>query len=401
MARTRERSRSPDPHQPLSPKRFKASHPPPSRLESIKPAQLTRDAASKFHNGLFDHQNISRLHSSYEASGPFKHTVVDKLFQDELLKKVKDECLTQLSFTEKETDIYKVNQTGDLASLNFLSPDQLARLPNILALRDALYSKTFRDFLQAVTGCGPLSGTKQDMSVNTYTRGCHLLNHDDVIGTRRVSYILYMPLPNYQMWQKDWGGALELYPVRKVDGSSSEGSEQWEPEPIPSKSIPPSWNQFIFFEVQPGKSFHSVEEVVVGGDGRERLSISGWFHTAQEGEEGYVPEPPSDVKSSREQLKESSTVFTGYPGTSESDATIPDGLTSSDVAFLSEFLNPVYLQPRTMKALSNRFVEESSLELHSFLCNDIAESLETRLRTLDIRDGLRPGWQLGNQRPSA
>ncbi len=63
----------------------------------------------------------------------------------------------------------------------------------------------------------------------------------------------------------------------------------------PSKAIPPSWNQFIFFEVQPGKSFHSVEEVVVGGkgeDGRERLSISGWFHAAQEGEDGYVPEPP-------------------------------------------------------------------------------------------------------------
>jgi hypothetical protein len=108
MARTRERSRSPDPHQPLSPKRFKASHPTGSRLESIKPAQLIKDAASKFHHGLFDHQNISRHHSSYESSGPFKHAVVDKLFQDELLKNVKDECLTQLSFTEKETDIYKV-----------------------------------------------------------------------------------------------------------------------------------------------------------------------------------------------------------------------------------------------------------------------------------------------------
>lgn len=139
------------------------------------------------------------------------------------------------------------------------------------------------------------------MSVNSYTSGCHLLNHDDVIGTRRVSYILYMPLPHYQLWKKDWGGALELYPAR----INEEG--QPEPESIPSKSIPPSWNQFILFEVQPGKSFHSVEEVVVGGkgeDGRERLSISGWFHAAQEGEEGYAPETPveMEVKSSREQL---------------------------------------------------------------------------------------------------
>ena len=139
------------------------------------------------------------------------------------------------------------------------------------------------------------------MSVNSYTRGCHLLNHDDVIGSRRVSYILYMPLPHYQLWSKDWGGALELYPVKMNEDG------QPEPESIPSRAIPPSWNQFIFFEVQPGKSFHSVEEVVVGGkgeDGRERLSISGWFHAAQEGEDGYVPEPPAaaEVKSSREQL---------------------------------------------------------------------------------------------------
>lgn len=108
-----------------------------------------------------------------------------------------------------------------------------------------------------------------------------------------------MPLPHYQIWQAEWGGALELYPTREgKDGLP-------EPEAVPSKCIPPSWNQFIFFEVQPGKSFHSVEEVVVGEgeDGRQRLSISGWFHAAQPGEEGYDPnEKHGEFKSSREQL---------------------------------------------------------------------------------------------------
>jgi len=203
-----------------------------------------------------------------------------------------------------------VNQRGDHVSLNYLTPQQISRLPNLLALRDALYSSKIRDFLLSVTGCGPLSGKKQDMSVNSYTRGCHLLNHDDVIGTRRVSCILYMPLPRYQLWQKDWGGALELYPTKMGEDG------QPEPEPIPAKSISPSWNQFIFFaEVQPGKSFHSVEEVVVGGegeDGRERLSISGWFHAAQKDEEGYVPEAPVETKSSREQLVRTALIFGKY-----------------------------------------------------------------------------------------
>ena len=135
------------------------------------------------------------------------------------------------------------------------------------------------------------------MSVNSYTQGCHLLNHDDVIGTRRVSYILYMPLPYGQQWQKEWGGALELYPVQTGPNGIPE------PEAAPCKAIPPSWNQFIFFEVQPGRSFHSVEEVVVGTDGTARLSISGWFHAAQEGEDGYQADQAApELKSSREQL---------------------------------------------------------------------------------------------------
>lgn len=191
----------------------------------------------------------------------------------------------------------QVNQTGDLASLSYLSDEQRALFPNLLVLRDALYSSNFRAFLQAVTGCGPLSGTMQDMSVNSYTRGCHLLNHDDVIGTRRVSYILYMPLPCDKPWRTEYGGALELYPVRERGAVP-------EPEVVPVKAIPPSWNQFVFFEVQPGKSFHSVEEVVVDEEGHARLSISGWFHAAQLGEDGYLADETTALQeaSSREQL---------------------------------------------------------------------------------------------------
>ncbi|EIM88359.1 uncharacterized protein STEHIDRAFT_120539 [Stereum hirsutum FP-91666 SS1] len=353
------------------------------RAKSDEATERHQDHISLFTPNLFDPSNIHRLNNYYHASEPYKYALVEKLFQDDLLKNVVDECLSELHFTERETDIYKVNQTGDLASLNYLSQDQIALLPNLLKLRDALYSPTFRTFMRTVTGCGPLSGVKQDMSINTYKKGCHLLNHDDVIGTRRVSYILYMPLPHYQLWQKEWGGALELYPVKM----SEEGV--LEPEPVPTKSIPPSWNQFIFFEVQPGKSFHSVEEVVVGEgeDGRQRLSISGWFHAAQEDEDGYSPEPEPEVKSSRDQLASTSTSFQSYT----EEPPLPDAaLSADDISFLSEFLNPVYLQPRTMKALSARFVQESSLELHDFLSVPIASTLSPGLRSLDAQQGLGP-----------
>lgn len=49
-----------------------------------------------------------KLAEVYIASRPFKHVCVPTLFQDDLLEAVKDECINELSFSEKETDIYKV-----------------------------------------------------------------------------------------------------------------------------------------------------------------------------------------------------------------------------------------------------------------------------------------------------
>lgn len=330
---------------------------------------------------LLTEENVEKLRKEYADSEPYKYARVETLFQDDLLKRVKDECLNHLSFTEKETDIYRVNQTGDLTSLDYLTKEQVALFPNLVALRDTLYSEGFRNFLRKVTGCGPISGSKHDMSVNTYKEGCYLLNHDDVIGTRRVSYILYMPLPYGKPWKPEYGGALELYPV--VEGTA-------EPQPIPTKSIPPSWNQFIFFEVQPGRSHHSVEEVVVGDgpEGYQRLSISGWFHAAQPGEPGYEMEGKDvKTKSTREQLYSAAAALKEYPEITE----IPDptaNLSQEHLSLLSEFINPVYLEPRLIRNLSLRVQQEGSLELHSFLNGALAEKLKRALLEADLRDGI-------------
>lgn len=195
-------------------------------------------------------------------------------------------------------------QTGDLANLDGLPADELARLSSLFELRNALYSAEFREFIASVTDSGPLSGTKTDMSINNYIEGCHLLNHDDVIGTRRVSYILYLTDPDCR-WDPKNGGALELYPV----------VEKGTPAIEPSVVIPPQWNQFVMFTVQPGHSFHSVEEVVV--ENKHRLSISGWFHLPQPGEHGYQEKRHDEeegAKSSLEQLQVTIVIEKGKKG---------------------------------------------------------------------------------------
>ncbi len=112
-----------------------------------------------------------------------------------------------------------------------------------------------------------------DLSINRYSTGCHLLVHDDVIGSRRVSFILYLPDLHEQEWKDVEGGRLELYPV-KEKGFERDWLIDSIPHDEPCSTLKPLWNSFTFFTVVPGHSFHSVEEVV--GE-RDRFSISGWY----------------------------------------------------------------------------------------------------------------------------
>ena len=67
----------------------------------------------------------------------YKHAVIHSLVEPTLLRKVRAEIQTHLSFTPKETDIYKIHQSGDLANLDGLDDSSLERIPSVRALRDA------------------------------------------------------------------------------------------------------------------------------------------------------------------------------------------------------------------------------------------------------------------------
>ncbi|GAA5954401.1 hypothetical protein JCM21900_006799 [Sporobolomyces salmonicolor] len=378
---------------------------------SAEPAakrQKTAEARLPFHSSLLDAANVERLKQAHSASTPYKHAVIDQLFDKDFLKKARKEITEQLSFREKETDIYKINQTGDLSNLSGLPSSELALLPTLLELRDALYSKTFRHFLQEVTGCGPLSGSKTDMSCAEYSEGCYLLNHDDVIGTRRISFILYLVLDE-PAWQPEWGGALELYPVLEADDKNPDRPNV--PVSKPSVVIPPAFNQFVFFEVQPGHSFHSVEEVVVHGDKQKggvgaRVSLSGWFHKPVEGEEGYEGNEGFMPKSSLQQLY-ATTLSAPTPYPTPLPLPLPSLPSASDLAVLSPLLNPAYTNPKILSHLRAQFIETSHLVLADFLAPSVATELEALIRARDaeLEQGRRGvsvhGWTTDKVPPHA
>ena len=304
-----------------------------------------------------------------------------------------------IHFTEKETDIYKIRQSGDLVNLDGLDSDSLKQLPSLLELRNAMYSAEFRDYVSRIADAGPLSGKKTDMAINVYTPGSHLLCHDDVIGSRRVSYILYLTDPD-NPWQAEWGGALRLYPTRHIKEEKGLGLKT--PDPEFSVLIPPAWNQMSFFSVQPGESFHDVEEVYHSGEkqldsARVRMAISGWYHIPQESEEGYIAGAEEDLaaSSSLTQLQ-TKDIFdvpqakpTLYPQYTESTSksvskkpedTDEDTLTAHDIQDLLQFISHHLLTPDGVLGLKTAFQDASCIRIDNFLKEGFAKLLKEEIQ---------------------
>ncbi|PWW79393.1 hypothetical protein C7212DRAFT_273030 [Tuber magnatum] len=339
----------------------------PTKKGKSSAGSIPTDFEPFFREGLFDEAVEGEYRSEYAAAEPYKHAVIHGLIDDTLLRNVREEVLKNVEFAPKETDIYRIHQSGDLANLDGLPKSALKLLPSLRQLRDSLYSKLFRDYVCGITGCGPLSGRKTDMAINVYTPGSHLLAHDDVIGSRRVSYILYLTSPD-DPWQPSWGGSLRLYPTRVAEDGVTRV-----PEPEWIKAIPPAWNQLSFFEVQPGLSFHDVEEVYApeSEDERIRMAISGWFHIPQEGEEGYI-------EGLEEELAETSSL---QQLQSKSGA----ALTEKDLDFLLNFIAPTYLTPDTLESLSDAFAEDSSVQIAQFLSKSFARKLKEFVKARDAK----------------
>lgn len=375
---------------------------------------------------LPDGTRRTELREAYDKAAPYKHTVVPGLLSDELVSDqvMKANSSLKLLFkrprlmaTEERRGHYlggagsrrrptsirqgqcqafanlQIQQTPDLASLDpeHLPEETLAALPELHRLKDALYSPEFRSFVQDVTGCGPLSGKKKDASVGLYTEGSHLLLHDDSISTRVISYILYLPnspldAPESEFvkpadngkflkgWDPKWGGSLELFAVES-------GEERGLPGTKATVSLPVQWGQIIFFQVQPGRSYHSVEEVIVG-DGRRRLGVSGWFHRPVEGEDGfgaYAHEQTHQAALSSLAQITSAPTLPIVPYTDDP----PAGLTPAHISALKPFLAPAYLTPSTLEKLAGQFVAASEIVLHNFLHPDLAARIKSETEKAD------------------
>uniref|UniRef100_A0A7R9YSB2 Fe2OG dioxygenase domain-containing protein n=1 Tax=Chlamydomonas euryale TaxID=1486919 RepID=A0A7R9YSB2_9CHLO len=338
-------------------------------------------AADGRHDGvlneaLLGQESVEALAAAYAAALPYQHTVLRQPFEDSLLRNVRDEIIQNINATYKETDLFKVFQTGDFGNLAKVDADVAAKIPSLMRLKAALYSERFRAFVRSITGCGELSG-QTDCSCNVYASGGHLLAHDDVIGTRRVSWIIYLTEPD-EPWTAADGGALELYPQEEGVAHT--------PAVDPTVSHLPEFNTMAMFTVMPGKSFHSVQEVF--SDDKPRMSISGWYH---------APTAPEDAaKASLQQLQSmragqdlEGAHYEPFRGCSPAEEA--SELSDDDLALLIKFVNPSYLNEDSWPKIQAKFEEDGSVQLQSFLKTALANRILGATAAADAADGLGCG----------
>lgn len=77
-------------------------------MSSNKRQKVSVNIEEKFHQGLLKSDSVNTIEKAFKESKPYLHCKIDKLVNDDLLRRVRNEILSNLHFTLKETDIYKV-----------------------------------------------------------------------------------------------------------------------------------------------------------------------------------------------------------------------------------------------------------------------------------------------------
>lgn len=333
-------------------------------------------------------QSIPQILQTYQSNKPYPHGVLTNIFQPtDFLQSVLHEIKHSSKVQFKESDLFKVYQSMDLGNLTDDPKSALnsSSIPNVWKLKQVLYSSEFRHLMEDVTNLPRGTLTDEiDCAANCHTKGCHLLCHDDVIGTRKISFIIYLTDPS---WTKEDGGALELY--NHKDGI---------PNVFPSTTILPTYNSLAYFGVNAGVSFHAVQEVM-GRECGPRLSLQGWYHgrelpenmecatlsrlkTLEEYKEPFVPFIDTEIKETETEGKLDETQTSVNDKKARTNV-----LSESDRNYLSQYMNETYLTESSMKEICDKFENESSVQLRHFLKDVLANNVKDGILKSDAFDG--------------
>jgi hypothetical protein len=242
--------------------------------ESVSATPQSSAAAAPPVEGLLHHLSdrihlptpIETLRATFAEAKPFRHIVIDDMFQPAMLNRVLDEVppINRDNFIAHHDD----HQT------KFGLRSAIALKDEGYQLAAFLHSAAFLYLLSEITGIWGLlpdpymqgggyhvipPGGKFDVHLDRKT--------DYATGLRRrLAFITYLN----KDWKPEYGGQLEL----------------WNPEGTHCEaSIVPVFNRTIIFEVADG-NYHGHPNPVAAPDNRPRKSFAVYYHTVGEGKAG-------------------------------------------------------------------------------------------------------------------
>uniref|UniRef100_A0A8C9VX50 2-oxoglutarate and iron-dependent oxygenase domain containing 1 n=1 Tax=Scleropages formosus TaxID=113540 RepID=A0A8C9VX50_SCLFO len=249
---------------------------------------------------------LKKEHLSHELDcRPFPHCVIKNFIRNEGFLENLEKELLDLNFHEKSNDLYKFKQSDDLKK---------RKEAHIAGLRAVLFER-FRLWLSSVFAV-------------------------------ELEPVVDVSCAKYEYTGKELGGRIFYFCLYFFAGNN-------QPKDI-VKSLVPSWNTLIFFEVSP-VSFHQVAEVL--SKDKCRLSVSGWFHgRSLERLPRYIePAAPRSPHLPR------------------------------DEELLLEWINPIYLDVAYQAQVQEEFEESSEILLKNFLKEDKFEQVNEALKQSEIQ----------------
>jgi 2OG-Fe(II) oxygenase superfamily len=208
------------------------------------------------------------LRTSYENAKPFRHIILDDVFEPALL----DRVCQEIPRIDDET---WVRENDDhIKQFNHRSPVSLGS--GALELVNLLHSAAFLYFLSEVTGIWELLPDPylQGASFHVVPRGGFFKVHVDrnvAYSTgllRRLALMLYLN----KGWKTEYGGQFELW--------NETGTER-------VKAVEPIFNRCLIFEVT-DTSYHGLPVPVACPPGQTRNSFTVYYHTVGKPGSGEV-----------------------------------------------------------------------------------------------------------------
>ncbi|XP_038662963.1 prolyl 3-hydroxylase OGFOD1-like [Scyliorhinus canicula] len=192
------------------------------------------------------------------------------------------------------------------------------------------------NFIQSQTFLEGLQNELLQLNFHEKSNDLYKFKQSDDLRKKKgyhISSLRKVLFEDFRTWLSDILG-VKLESTVDLSCAKYEYTEHDQPQQI-AKSLTPSWNTLIFFEVSP-VSIHQVSEIL--SEEKCRLSVSGWFHGPS------LARPPCYIES-----------------LSSRNPHI-----ASDEEILYDWINPIYLDVSTQVRIQDEFEEKSEILLKNF-----------------------------------